>query len=207
MAEPAPTPTTGPGRRRAAPVILVGLLSTALGAVAANQTWMSISGSDPALAFSAGVEPPQVPLSFTLPLVALATWGVVLVTRGRVRRAVAVLGLLAVLGSLVSTTSAWWQLRDSLRTDLATYGAPTGAADVTVSPWYPAALVLGVLALAPAVVAVLRVGSWVEMGARYDTPTGAPTGHGAGPDDGADLGSVDNLDLWKSLDRGDDPTA
>ena len=43
-----------------------------------------------------------MPLAAALSLVVLACWGVLLVTRGRVRRVVAVLGLLAALGLVVA---------------------------------------------------------------------------------------------------------
>ncbi len=53
----------------------------------------------------------------------LACWGVVLVTRGRVRRAVAVLGVVAAAGALVAVVAAYSQVPDQLRDELAELGS------------------------------------------------------------------------------------
>ncbi len=192
MADPARHP-------RAAPVVLLGVASTALTAVAADQRWMSLSPAETSsvpLPPSALDQAPQVPLAFTLALVALAAWGVVLVTRRAVRRGVAVLGLVSALGALSATVAGWWQLRESLRAGAEAAGVD---ADLAVSPWYVVALALAALAVVPALVAVVRVGSWPEMGRRYDAPGDAAPAAGQQP--------VENLDLWKSIDQGRDPTA
>ena len=42
---------------------------------------------------------------------------------------------------------------------------------------------------------------WPEMGTRYDAPTGA------GAADAHDAAPKENIDIWKALDEGRDPTA
>ncbi len=42
---------------------------------------------------------------------------------------------------------------------------------------------------------------WPEMGTRYDAPTGAGAAHAH------DAGPKENIDIWKALDEGRDPTA
>jgi hypothetical protein len=51
-----------------------------------------------------------------------------------------------------------------------------------------------------ALAAVRFVPSWPEMGARYDAPAGART-------EDEDATPKENIDIWKALDEGRDPTA
>ena len=68
-------------------------------------------------------------------------------------------------------------------------------------------LVVGVLAialcallvLATTVLALRLVRTWPEMGSRYDSPTGARETTTEQP--------TENIDIWKALDEGRDPTA
>lgn len=131
----------------------------------------------------------DAPAVTALALVALAAWGVVLVTRGWVRRGVAVLGALTGAGALVSGVVA---LGD----------APTGTHLGGAWPWL--GLIGAALALVAAVAAVLLAPAWPEMGRRYDAPAGAPRTATPGPED---LAEADNIDLWKSITEGRDPTA
>jgi hypothetical protein len=48
---------------------------------------------------------------------------------------------------------------------------------------------------------VLRVGRWPEMGRRYDAPAARAVAPGGGPAE-----EQENLELWKALDEGRDPT-
>jgi hypothetical protein len=64
-----------------------------------------------------------------------------------------------------------------------------------VTGWWWLALVGSLLALAAAVVAVRFCGTWPEMGSRYDAPATRPQ-----PED------LDELDLWRAIDQGRDPT-
>jgi Tryptophan-associated transmembrane protein (Trp_oprn_chp) len=192
--------TERPHRRSLGPVVLVGLASATLVAVAGNRTWaVADSGaardvSSLALSVDAG----KMPAATALALVLLACWGVVLVTRGRVRRAVAALGVLAALGTVLSVVLGWTSVVDALRNDLAS----VGVTDVEIghTGWFWAAAVGAVLALASSVAAVVLVPGWPEMGSRYDAPGAAPPPAPA-PEDQS------SLDLWRAMDEGRDPTA
>jgi hypothetical protein len=83
---------------------------------------------------------------------------------------------------------------------VATAYEPYGVTDVEVqrTAWSWAGLAGALLALAAAALAVRDVGRWPQMGRRYDAP-------------GADApepkpGEQSNLDIWKAMDEGRDPT-
>jgi hypothetical protein len=84
-------------RRSFAPVVLVGLASAGLTALAGHKPWLGL-GSGGVMADASGLARPEVG---AVGLVALAAWGVVLVTRGRIRRGVAALAALAGLAAVV----------------------------------------------------------------------------------------------------------
>ena len=134
-----------------------------------------------------------------LGLVVLACWGVVLVTRGRVRRAVAALGVLAAAGALVAVLVAYPQAIDDLRDELAQVGVTDPSLHHT--PWYWLAVAGAALAVVAGVLAVRWAPQWPEMGRRYDAPTSGPEAPQAPAEEQT------NLDLWKALDEGRDPTA
>ncbi len=60
------------------------------------------------------------------------------------------------------------------------------------------ALAGSMLALGAAALAVRDVGRWPQMGKRYDAPGAA--------EETAEPGERTNLDLWKAMDEGRDPT-
>jgi uncharacterized membrane protein (TIGR02234 family) len=175
------------------------LASAGLTAVAANQTWATAKADDGEFAFTTLTEAPQVPLVLTLALVVLAAWGVLLVTRGGVRRVVAWLGALAAVGALVAAIAGRWTLEDSFEHDFADQGA---TAVVDFGAWWVVAVVAAALATVTATLAAAYVGRWPEMGTRYDAPGAAGQAAVETPAD-----EQTNLDLWKSIDEGHDPTA
>ena len=61
--------------------------------------------------------------------------------------------------------------------------------------WWWVALVASVVALAAAAVSVRSCGSWPEMGSRYDAPVARPRAE-----------EMDDVDLWRAIDQGRDPT-
>ena len=202
MAEPVPEPVAEPRpsrRRTFGPVVLVGLAAGALTAVAADQP-AARAGGRGAAATSGGLVTydAHLPLVTALALVVLACWGVVLVTRGRVRRGVAVLGALAAVGAAVAAVVGWSQVPDRLRQELASVGV-TGV-PVGHTGWYWAVLLGAVVAVVAGVLAVAWAPSWPEMGSRYDAPGSAPAPV-APPEEQS------SLDLWKAMDEGRDPTA
>lgn len=188
------------GRRTFGPIVLLGLVSGVLAAVAGTKAWVEMSGTQAsgggAMATTLEVMAPgEMPLAAALSLVVLASWGVVLVTRGRVRRAVAGLGAIAALGLLVTTIVAFFTLPDSFRDSMET---ALGDVDIDSSftAWYAAALVAAVGSVVATGLAVVKIPSWPEMGTRYDAPTG----------ESAPTEPEENIDIWKALDEGDDPT-
>ena len=193
-------------RRTFGPVLLLGLAAGTLAAVAGSKPWVEPTASDGqtqafAQFVAAGGDSGELPVATSLALVALACWGVVLVTRGRVRRGIAVLGALAAVGLLAAVVWSWFTLSGQFADDLAAAaGAPVG---VRHTPWAYGGTVGAVLALLAAVVGVRAVGEWPEMGSRYDAPTGPPSL----PEISDDGEAPSNLDLWKAMDAGHDPTA
>jgi uncharacterized membrane protein (TIGR02234 family) len=188
-------------RKTFGPVLLLGLASGALAAVAGAQPWVSGSSGtvDTSTASAAatfdttGIR--ESPLAAALALVVLACWGVILVTRGRVRRTVAVLGAVAALGALVTTVLAFWSLQDALSEALVA-ASGVDEASTSFTAWYAAALIGAVGSVVATLAAVWFTPSWPEMGTRYDSPTG----------EAAVTEPEGNIELWKALDEGHDPT-
>jgi uncharacterized membrane protein len=194
------------------PVVLLGLATAALAAVAGNKPWTeahpptgSCNPADlpPGIAWADFAQ--RSPLAGALALVLLAAWGVLLVTRGRVRRAMAGLAALAAAGFFATAVEASRSLRDLTRQKVAErigdLPAPCNHARVWMTDsWWNTALVVGLVALAVAVAAVLLAPSWPEMGSKYDAPSadGRPTA--------VPLEEQSSVDLWKALDAGHDPT-
>ena len=196
MAEQAPASR----RRTFGPVVLLGLAGGGLTAIAGNQ--QLVEGSGPAEVSTTSLHltfQGDLPLATALGLVVLACWGVVLVTRGRVRRAVAALGTVAAAAALVVVLAAYSQVLDDLRQDLAQIGI-TGV-ELHHTAWYWLAVLGPILGVVAGVLAVRWVPQWPEMGSRYDAP-GAQAETPSAPAE-----EQSNLDLWKALDEGRDPTA
>ncbi len=193
-----------PRRRTFGPSVLLGLAAAALASVAASQPWL-VGGSTTAAAAStmaASSGPSESPLAAALGLVLLAAWGVLLVTRGVFRRTVAWLGVVTAGGYAVIAVAAPWQLRSGVEDSIR---ATTGTVDqdLVMTPWWWAALVAAVLAVVSSAAAALWVRHWPEMGTRYDAPAGG-TAAATAP---AESVPTDNIDIWKALDEGRDPTA
>jgi len=141
----------------------------------------------------------RYPLASAISLVLLAAWGVLLVTRGGVRRAFAILTVVAALGLLVSVVVAYMTLPDTAARDSLTPALGGGSADTGFNGWFWTTAVCAVMALVPAALAARLVGRWPEMGSRYDAP-GAPA-------TAVEESSNDpDRDLWHALDEGRDPT-
>jgi uncharacterized membrane protein (TIGR02234 family) len=137
-----------------------------------------------------------VPLAAALGLVGLACWGVLLVTRGRVRRLLAGLGAVVAVALVSTVVVGRSSALGSARTATVDLGRTPAGAHTT--GWWWVAVVGAVLALAASAFALRHVAAWPEMGSRYDAPSGGPT-----HEDPADF---DDLDLWRAIDQGHDPT-
>jgi len=189
-------------RRTFGPVVLLGLAASGLMALAGSRTWVEADIPDDAgvgAAYSTTPGLGEMPLAGALSLVVLAAWGALLVTRGRVRRVVALLGLLGSLGVLATTVAGWWQVPDAVRDEYASFGVTVGT-DPTL--WYAVALVTAVGSVALTILAVRWCPAWPEMGSRYDAPGAAETAEPAAEP----VEDRSSLDLWKAMDEGRDPT-
>jgi uncharacterized membrane protein (TIGR02234 family) len=190
-------------RRTFGPVVLVGLACAALAAAAGSKPWVSVDGSTATAErvyvglASISESELEMPLAGALALVLLATWGVLLVTRGVVRRVLAGLGTLAALGLVTCVVVGFATLPDQVRDAFDEGGA--GRPDASLTGWFWAAAVSAVLSVLATLAAVRHAPDWPEMGSRYDAPSAVET-------PSAPLEEQSNLDLWKSLDEGHDPT-
>lgn len=180
------------------PTLLIGLAGAALASVAGARTWATASGSAAGVAVRAGVKGSEsAPLVVALGLVTLAAWGAVLVLRGRVRRAVAVVGAAASVGVVAATAASFSRAQSDAVDAVTAKGAAGDVVATSLTGWYYVAAVGGLAALAAFVVAVVASPRWPAMGSRYDAPaarSATPARPAAEPD------------LWRALDDGRDPT-
>lgn len=181
------------------PVVLAGVGTAGLTAVAASRTWLTASGDAAGVKVSTSITGSDAaPLALALALVALASWGVVLVSRLRTRRIAIVLGFLAALGVLAVVIAMGPDAHDTAARDLLNKGAAS-VGTLSRRPWFWLTG-LGALAQVAALVAAFRSApTWPEMSSRYD----APTARAEEIERPEDLG---DLELWKALDEGRDPT-
>jgi uncharacterized membrane protein (TIGR02234 family) len=190
-------------RRTFGPVVLVGLAAAGLLAAAGAKPWVSVVAASSTTErtylglVSISSSEREMPLAGALALVLLATWGVLLVTRGVVRRVVVALGAVAALGLVACVVVGFATLPDGVKDAFQDAGA--APPDVSFTGWFWAAAVSAVLSVLATGAGLRHVGGWPEMGARYDAPS-------AGETPIAPLEEQSNLDLWKSLDEGHDPT-
>ncbi|HET6626911.1 MAG TPA: Trp biosynthesis-associated membrane protein [Nocardioidaceae bacterium] len=185
-----------PRERSFGPTVSAGLLGAVLTAVAATRQWAHASADAAGIKVQAAVTGSDTaPLAAALALVALAAWGVVLVVRGRVRRLVAAVGLLACVGVLVAVAEAFDGAREDAVAAAVGKGATADLATASLSGWYYTAGAAALLTLLAFAVAVLRSPRWPAMGSRYDAPAAR-----------AEAPATDE-DMWRALDEGRDPTS
>lgn len=187
--------TVKPRDRSYGPTVLAGLAGAGLAAVAGARTWATTHGDAAGMKVDASVKGSEAqPLVAALALVALAAFGVVLVIRGRMRRVVAGVGLLASLGALVAVVLGFSTAQDDSVAAAVARGATSGSFRTALSAWYYLAGVGVLVAVAAFAVAVVRAPRWPEMGARYDAPSTRRT-------------PPADEDMWRALDEGRDPTS
>jgi hypothetical protein len=195
-------PDQAPDRRRTfVPVVGAGVAAGVLAAVAGARPWFTgFDASESRMPLAPDVEQVgEMPLAAAVSLVVLAGWGVVLVTRGRVRRAAAALALLGALGLAVTVVAGWSTLPDRVSAAVrSSVGTDTAGSEATA--WFWTAAACAVVLVVAGALAVAWCPAWPEMGSRYDAP-------GAAPVDDVPPEERTNLDLWKQLDEGRDPTA
>lgn len=196
------------GRRTFGPVVLLGVASAALAAWAASKPWVDGSGAEtaPGTGTMAWGEVASSPLGTALAFVVLACWGVLLVTRGRFRRVIAGLAVLAATGYGATVVWAPFTLPDHLVEQVRRRTGVT-LEDTALTGWFWLSCVAALLVLASTVLALRLVRTWPEMGTRYDAPTGARATGAADPAEALGERPTENIDIWKALDDGRDPTA
>lgn len=182
--------------------MLVGLTAAVLCAVAGQQPWARAHGGTGTaesgrIEFATGPGPGESPAAGALALVVLACWGVILVSRGRFRRAVAALAALAAGVVVVVVAVGFIEAPEAVREAVSAVGVVDP--DVTRTAWYWVAALSALVSLVAAALSVRWAPGWPEMGRRYDGPAGAATPAGT-------TGEPSDEDLWKAMDEGRDPT-
>jgi uncharacterized membrane protein (TIGR02234 family) len=138
----------------------------------------------------------------------LAGLAALVATQGRVRAAVGV--LLAVFGAGIGYSSVTAVSRSHVLRSAADKSQLLGLAQhatVGTTAWWTISAVGGLLLLAAGVLVAVRGARWPGMSARYDRAGGDGDKAGTPRPAAAVPGTADPLGMWKSLDRGEDPTA
>ncbi|MFT4011712.1 MAG: Trp biosynthesis-associated membrane protein, partial [Nocardioidaceae bacterium] len=179
MTEPGQGSTQGGARDRRTfwPTVALGLAAAGLAAVGAGRVWVratAVVGGVTSHAEAKGTE--AAPLALALALVALASWGAVLVSRGWWRRVVAAIGAVAAGGGAIAALARPHPAQNHPLAGLAGKGVK---ATLDSTAWYPVTVIAAVVAALTLVVAVLRARRWPEMSARYDA---APAKTASEPD-------------------------
>ena len=206
MADPVRRP--GGGRRSFGPLVLLGLASGALAACAGSKPWVTADGTEDAVGGPRAdwAQLASSPLSTGLAFVVLACWGVLLVTRGRFRRGIAVLAVVAALGNAATVALSPGGLAERLRDEVELQTGTT-VEGTTLSGWFWLAALAAVLVVLTTALALRLAPTWPEMGTRYDAPTAAPSAARSAEDTPVGPAPTENIDIWKALDEGRDPTA
>lgn len=204
-------------RRTFGPVVLAGLAGAGLAAVAGHRAmlvvpedyWTSVGSAVFGGEANADLNRVEFPLAGALALVSLACWGVILVARGRLRRAVAALVVLAAAGIVAVTVVGGFVQDDDAATDIAERVGSSALTEVPLDPtvWLWGALAGGAVTLAAGVLALRWATAWPEMGSRYDAPAAARASATSGSQAQVPVEERSHIDVWKSLDEGEDPTA
>jgi len=189
-------------------VLALGLVASLAVAVGSTRPWVrafaTVEGLPRIVADISGTE--VVAPSAALGLAGLAGFGAVVATRGWIRTAVGAL-IVAGMGVLFVLTVLPISTTDVVEDALATLGW-AGGDYTTESLWWRWLVAAAALVAAGCGVAVLRYGrSWATMGERYDSPTGSgQTAAPAGSRDATTAAPTNEADVWRAIDRGDDPT-
>lgn len=198
-ADPAPRG----GRRSLAAALLLGAAGAALALLASRQSWAhgtaAVAGGDLPLTVKGG-DVTGVPAS--LAIVGLAALVAVFAVRRTGRVLVSLLLALSGAGIIVA---ALLGADDSGALDgkaaEASGDAATKIADVSHTGWPYAAAAAGALILAAGLLALVRGRDWPAMSGRYERD-GAPRPRAQRRAPDPDRPE----DLWKAIDRGEDPT-
>ncbi|MEV6207765.1 TIGR02234 family membrane protein [Kitasatospora sp. NPDC051914] len=195
----SPAPKTG--RRSLALMLLLTAVGALLVLTSTGRTWAEgvVSGTAGGRLEVSATGSRLTGLPTGLALAALAAAVAVFAVRGAARTAVGVLtalaGLGVVAGAVIGATDTAG-LNAEAAGRLALAGARAEEISRTGWPWVAAAG--GVLLAAAGLLTVLAGRAWPAMGARYEAPTRKAAARPRPTDSAAEL--------WKALDRGEDPT-
>ncbi|WP_245984067.1 TIGR02234 family membrane protein [Streptomyces tateyamensis] len=194
-AESAPAARSG-ARRGLALMLLLTVVGAVLVLVAVGRTWARGTAAGGLAVAASGSQISGLPGA--LALVGLASAVAVFAVRGAGRQLV---GVLVVAAGLGAAAGAALGAGDSSTVDAlaASRLALTGtvAEQVSHTLWPYVAVLGGLLLAAAGALTLLRGRDWPAMGARYEAPTAKAA---------AKSGANTPADLWKALDRGEDPT-
>lgn len=164
--------------------LAVGIVGAALATFATTRPLAEVARTALPVRLQGG----ELPVANVVALVGLACWGAVALTRQRVRFATSTLALLSGSALVIVLVARAGPLADELRA-----GHAGLSAVVRLTEWYWVALGAAAVSAVAGLVAVRRCAAWPTLSSRYDAPYGA-----------AD--EVGGLELWRALDRGEDPT-
>jgi uncharacterized membrane protein (TIGR02234 family) len=189
-------------RRLYVPVVLATLAAGGLAFVAVGRPWAEADVRAQGLASAevavSGAD--AQPLVSALAVVVVTAALAVLAAGPRLRRVVGALtGVVGVVAIVLTPRSGSSALADALRSEAEkspAYTGPSSIGSVAYASWDLLALAAFALAVVLGAVTVRFAGHWPTMSSRYDAPSSRRSTSGAGDDD-----------LWKAMDRGDDPTA
>ncbi|XRQ02789.1 Trp biosynthesis-associated membrane protein [Actinomadura welshii] len=196
-----------PGRERGLAALLCAA-GAGLVLLAAGRTWATVRAEDALTPLTQDLTGGDLGgAAGALGWAGIAGLAALFATRGRARTAVGV--LLALFGAGIGYASAAAVRRSNVlsaagdESPLMSLGAGA-AADVNL--WWAVSVAGGVLLAAAGLVTAVRGRRWPGMSARYEraAPRGAAARDAAG---GGDAEAGDPSAMWKSLDRGEDPTA
>ncbi|MEU7565006.1 TIGR02234 family membrane protein [Streptomyces fradiae] len=195
--------TARSGRRSLAAALLLGALGAAVVLLASGRTWTEgrVTGVGGTVALSAsGGDVTGAPAA--LAVVGLAALVAVLATRGAGRRVVAVLLALSGAGAAAAAlVGAGDGAALDERAALTTGDTAARAAGLTQTAWPYVTAGAALLILAAGLLALRFGPAWPAMSGRYERD-GGPRARGARRPEDPERPE----DLWKALDRGEDPT-
>lgn len=173
-------------------------VGAALALVAANESW-----AEGDISRGAGFPVEHVELTSSdvapsaagLALLALAAVAALVATQGVTRRLVGLLVLAS--GAGITLTALYARTHAQAAAAAQTVGAAT--VEITLQPWSWLAAAGGLLVGAAGCLIAVRGAQWPSMSRRYEAPGAPPPA--------VDARQAPPEDVWRALDRGDDPTA
>lgn len=192
------------GGRSLAVAVLAGLASGGLAFVAARRPWATVEvaaeGMPRVVVETLGTS--VVPWVGALALVVVTGSLAMLPTGGRARQAVAGLVTLAAVGVVLGCAFAGAALSDQVAEAVSANAVGAGRSSaVDPSPFRWVAASAGLVGVGVGAWAFTRSATWPVMGSRYQSPVAASGRRRAADDD-----EPVETDLWRAMDRGDDPT-